>query len=384
MRNVSAPPRLISGSTLIAACTLALACTVADRQPAKWIVKATPETSIGETFGDDDYTFQLAGFARFLPGGRIVVADKGVLDVRIFGSDGTLEKRIGRRGQGPGEFAEIGGLWLTSKGAIALWDASHRRITTYNAQGDLLGTHRVTNYPEGGNLEILLGALSDDEIIIASLFPGEAGPQTTPDRWPLGRFGPDGEFKEKAGEVRGMWRYNRHPVPFSPMPHMIVYRDSVYVADGYEGEIAVRDLSGAAVRVIRLPQLKPPSAQAIWTALESKLRERKAGLYLEYLRDDRVPRENRYPQIAGLLVDDQGYIWVKAYDPFVDPIWLRSYPLWPAPGGEWRVIRPDGSIVATVRMPPGVRPLEIKGNRLLGVALDELDVQRIVVHTIQR
>lgn len=388
-------PRLqsvVASTLLVAWWLLVVASDLAGQQERRWNISAVPETEIGEAFGEDVYLFQSIASARFLPDGRIVVADKELLEIRIYGKDGKFQKRIGRRGQGPGEFSHIGGMWLTSRGMIAIWDARNRRITIYSSRGDRESMHRVLGNPAGGNLEVFFGSFGNDDVVLASLFSGRKVPGVNPDRWLLGRFGLDGDFRGPLGEVRGMWRFNGRSVPFSPMPASVVHRDSVYVADGYEGEIAVRDTRGVPVRTIGLPPVKEVPADAVWSSLEAQLRQPRkssskglATLHVAYLENKVVPRQNQFPQVGGLLTDDdRGYIWAKAYDPYKDAIWLRASPMWPAAGGEWRVIRPDGGFVATVRMPETVRPLEIRGNRLLGVASDSLGVERIVVHAIQR
>jgi hypothetical protein len=105
---------------------------------------------------------------------------------------------------------------------------------------------------------------------------------------------------------------------------------------------------------------------------------------MNLLESGEIPNHDRLPQIAGLITDDRGHLWVKSYNPQKDALSLKTYSMSPSPGGEWRVVRPDGAIVTTVRMPEGVRPLEIKGNRMLGVSTDEFGVERLVVHTIRQ
>lgn len=68
-----------------------------------------------------------------------------------------------------------------------------------------------------------------------------------------------------------------------------------------------------------------------------------------------------------------------------DSIWLREKgALWPAPGGQWRIVAPGGRLVAVVRMPGDVIPLDIRGNRLLGLTRGRLGVERVTVHEIRR
>jgi hypothetical protein len=168
------------------------------------------------------------------------------------------------------------------------------------------------------------------------------------------------------------------------MPYSAVHRGVLYLADGFGPDIVVRDTLGNTIRTIHAPPAKSVSADAVWSSLEKQMRQRKKALNLEYLQKDRVPRQNRFPQIGGILIDDQDYLWVKAYDPYMDSDWLKTYAMWPAAGGEWRVFRADGSLVSTVQLPETLRPVEIRGNLLLGVSSNELGVERVVVHRIRR
>lgn len=383
-------PRLLAAGCRLAGLGalwwLGVACERAERVEPRWGVTPEPEIEIGKVDGADPYLFESIRYARLLPDGRVVAADAGEPVIRVYGPGGEFLTEIGGRGDGPAEFRAINGMWLTSEGRIGAWDATRRRITTFGLDGELRSTHRVVVGSEipAGNLEVFLGAFGDDDVLLASLAFGDRGnaslDEPIADRWALARFGQDGELRGFLGEVRGMRRVRGQPLPFSPMAYAVVLRDSIYASDGYEAEIAVLDGSGARGRTIELPSA-PASPDEAWSALEAELRRRDHALYLQHLES--LPRTDEIPQVAGLLADDQGYIWAKVYDPSVDSIWLHDA-VRPAPGGEWRVLRPDGELVATVPMPENVTPLDIRGDRLLGVARDELDVERIVVHGLER
>ena len=353
-------------------------------QVPEWRLSRSPVLTIGELDGREAYLFKSVAGGRLLRDGRILVADRGFLDFRVYDQRGTLRARFGGRGRGPREFLHIGGFWFAGTDTIAVWDAENQRVTLFDSDGAYLRTVRVTGSPGGGNVEIAYGPVGRNEFILASLSFGPVSREAVPDQWALARFDLGGAFRGDAGTIRGMWRADRVPIPFSPIPHAIILRDSLYVADGYEPEITIRDARGATVRTIRVPQARNVSAAAIWSALEARLHEERKHLFIEYLEKEQVPRDSRFPTIGGLLADEDGNLWVKSYDPLSDAIWLKPNALAPASGGEWRVIRPDGRIVATVRMPNNVRPLHVRSNRLLGVAVDELGVERIVVHTILR
>ena len=327
--------------------------------------------------------FQSVLFGRLLPDGRAAVADVGGLFLRVYGPDGTRQAEMGGRGDGPGEFRSIYGLWLTPEGRIGVWDARSRRFTTFDPEGRLVDTHPVRAKGEVafGNLEVFLGAFRNGDVLLASLRLRLRSTEATPERWVLGRFSPGGEFRESPGEARGMWRAGRAPVPFSPVAWVAVREDSIWVADGYEPEFEVWTEGGDVVRTIELPWRVRPSGNP-WSELRAELRRRDARFHLELL--DEAPQTDEFPPVGGLLADDRGHLWVKVYDPSADALWLKPNALAFAPGGEWRVLGPDGEWVATVQMPDNLIPLDIRGNRLLGVARDALDVERVVLHAVVR
>lgn len=70
-----------------------------------------PELALAQTLGDDDGDGALSGEPRFLlrmSDGRYVTAEYPVATrIVLFRPDGRLDRVIGRRGEGPGEFEFI-------------------------------------------------------------------------------------------------------------------------------------------------------------------------------------------------------------------------------------------------------------------------------------
>ena len=364
-------------------------CGEFDPQSEALRISPEPLVEIGEMEGAEAYLFSSIGQAFLLEDGRLVVSDQGVNEIRVFGPDGIFRHTIGRSGEGPGEFSQVTGLWLTPDGLIGVWDRGNLRISTFRADGELVSTNRVRVEGEGEYSvppEVLFGSFGNGDIALASLEFG--GPPDTPgpvpDRWVLARFGPEGGPRGALGDLRGMWRLRGQPLPFTPLPRVAVLGDSLFAADGYEAGIDVRGPDGAIGRTIVLPTIdRAADTESAWSALEAELRARNRELYLGIL--ERLPRSDDFPQIGSLLADDQGLLWVKLYDVPGDALWLGHGPaMRPPAGGEWRLVRPDGEVLGTVRMPDGLSPLHITEDRLVGVQRDALDVERVVVHGLER
>lgn len=369
---------------VIAGCALtALLPTVrlSVQEPPTWTISSTA-VEMGDGAAED---FESVRYGRLLPDGRAVVADVGGLFLRIYAPSGTRLAQMGRRGGGPGEFQSIYALWLTPQQAIAVWDGRTRRFTSFAATGELVATQQIRQDAMAArNLELFLGTFSNGDLLLGDLRldrrpqPGEV----VPERWVLGRFSPAGEFRGAAGEVRGMFRTRRSPMPFSPIARAALRADSLWAIDGFDTELRISAPGGAAVRRIALPWTARRPPRDPWPMLEARLSENTKQFYRELL--DEAPRTDQLPMVGGLLLDDRGQLWVKEYEPTLDAIWGKGNALNIGPGGTWRVLGRDGRWLASVRLPDNLIPLDVRAGRLLAVERDELDVERVVVRTVVR
>jgi hypothetical protein len=296
---------------------------------------------------------------------------------------GARRAAFGRSGSGPNEFRWISGLWLTPQNAIAVWDGRLHRITTFDPRGTLLSTASVT--PDAktppGNLELFLGTFRNGDLLLGALRAERAGARgSIPEQWSLGRFRPDGSLQSRLAEIRGMWRQRQGPIPFTPVPRIAVFGDTIFVAEGFDPQIKVFAPNGSVARTI--PFNWQTRAQGDpWDLLQKEMERRNDQLKLQILRD--AERDDPFPRVAGLLADERGNLWIKEYNPNADALYLHNAnALQIAPGGIYRVLNPAGRLLATVRMPANLLPLDIRGDRILAVQRNEFDVESVVVRTI--
>jgi len=75
--------------------------------------------------------------------GEIIVADPSEAHVKVFRSNGSLLRVLGRKGEGPGEFFQPSGLRLTKAGQLHVLDPRVRRVSVFDAQYKFLRTIRL-------------------------------------------------------------------------------------------------------------------------------------------------------------------------------------------------------------------------------------------------
>jgi hypothetical protein len=65
-------------------------------------------------------------------------------------------------------------------------------------------------------------------------------------------------------------------------------------------------------------------------------------------------------------------------------VWLSDYEIGAAPDGptRWSVIAANGEWLGTVDVPDRFRILDVRGDKVLGVLHDEMDVQSVAVFTL--
>ncbi|MEX2466240.1 MAG: hypothetical protein WD995_04985, partial [Gemmatimonadota bacterium] len=151
------------------------ACSESTRPAASpsWTVAGTPTLQIGEQDGDARYLFDRITAVRLLPGGGVVVADRGRAAVSVYGGEGTHVATMGREGQGPGEFEWISYLGVLAPDTILVYDSSLYRATRFLLDGTFVDSRPIR--PEGGAPEVYVGTYANGDAAVASLVPPPRG-----------------------------------------------------------------------------------------------------------------------------------------------------------------------------------------------------------------
>lgn len=84
------------------------------------------------------------GEAALLDDGRLAAANAGAYEVLLFSGNGSIAARVGRHGEGPGEFAEVTAL-LATDGGFAVYDARLLRFTEFSETGEIASEVRLSS-----------------------------------------------------------------------------------------------------------------------------------------------------------------------------------------------------------------------------------------------
>ncbi len=113
------------------------------RPLAVWSLSSEPLLEIGVREGPEAYQLHRVTGSVRLPGGRILVANAGSRELRLFSPEGEFLRAVGADGEGPGEFRYPSKIRRLSADSILVWDRSLRRISFFDTDGAFLGARRL-------------------------------------------------------------------------------------------------------------------------------------------------------------------------------------------------------------------------------------------------
>ena len=159
-----------------------------------------------------------------------------------------------------------------------------------------------------------------------------------------------------------------YQLAFSPVISAAIAVDRIYVGQADRYEVRVHDPSGALEMIIRNSRPPEPIDREVIAALEEERdAQRRAATEraFEPARPASASVPEVFPAFRGLRTDAAGNLWV------------RRYALEDEPVQEWDVYDTGGRWIAVFSGPSHFRIREITGESVLGVYVDELDVQTV-------
>lgn len=348
--------------------------------PPVWTLASEPALAIGGLEADPDQELYEALYAIRLPDGRLAVANQGTEEIRFFGPDGSHLRTVGREGGGPGEFRDLWGLVRLPGDTLAAWDWTAKRLTLYDAAGDLA---RVVPAPNAeGFAPRLLGRLGDRRVAVSDGVQPDAIFAAGTGRWDdsvtiLSIDIDDGTIADTVGPFPGEERYASvgegrfwaRRLVFGRQDLLAVAAGAIHQADDRAGELRAYDSTGRLMRIIRTGAMARPVNDAALDRfradyLDGVAEDRQAE---ERRRLDELPVADRLPAFDGIFADRTGRVWVRLFDP--DRPETR----------RWILFDADGRAQRHLDLPHRFQPVDGGRNWALFHTRDDLDVERLVL-----
>lgn len=353
---------------------------------APLVIDTVPSLSIGEEVGDEAYQLHGVSDATVLADGRIVVANAGASEMRVFDAAGRFLARVGRPGAGPGEFAPFSPARLFQRrGELLASDPEPSRLHAYDSTLSLLGTRR---FPVSDDVPRpwLRDVLADGTWLATAYEGGGAlgGPPGSVIRatFALALFDAQGAFLRRFGSFEGGARYvhtvgevTHYPfLPLSASATVLAYGNEILAVRGDRPELELWDADGTLRTVMRWNRERLRSAEVYPRYREQAVAdlagagERERTLYGAFFA-----KELPLPEFAAMydhaVVDAARRIWVH-----------RARLPGEVGPNLWDVLDPSGRWLGAAATPRGVRPFEIGERHLIGLSRDSLGVERVVRH----
>jgi hypothetical protein len=322
-----------------------------------------------------------------LSDGRLVVPIQGQSVLRVFSPDGALQTTLGRYGQGPGEFEILVGAWARGD-TIEASDWGQLRIVRFLPDGS---TQEVSL--EGGpfNQQGAVPGTVGDGWAVGAIPTFSWGGR---DQWVASRFDRSGAYMGEMAQVEGMLRQRTDdgagPNPLSPVARFRVHGGALYVAETLDPSIRVYELGADSARVIRWDPGRPPAVDAAMRAAIDRAvasapadRAESQGKMMES-----YPLPDRVSVFWDFLVDDLGFVWVRPFELGKTGLYIMAQTRGalpsPGTGGDWLILSPEGVRVGTVSLPADLEPMQITRDAVVGIVRDELGVEYVRVHRVER
>jgi len=371
----------LQASPFLLAAALSAACSADTGQPnaaadtampRPWATGAVGTATLEATSGDDvflSYVWHLATDSR----GNVFVVDGGEAAIIALNPDLTHNRLIGREGEGPGEFGRSVQVQILPGDSILVWDSQLQRITVFPPESDEpayvqpLGTQ-----DRGFNVWKLTGTagyVARSSTAYMADGSDEGSTRTTVLRHVHeagGRVADETLFEYPASEAlvqRGEGFVSMAGHPFGRESFLGILGGN-RIAHASSDTLKVRILHlGGRVETALSHETSPIPVS------RRELEEAADGLndaFAQLLRDG-APYV--WPGLTGLVVDDRDRIWVgiRKAD--------RSTT-------EWAAFEADGTHQVSVDLPVEVDLYAVRGDRMVGVARDELDVPRVTVYRL--
>ncbi len=331
-----------------------------------------PSLSIGVLEGDEPHMLFAVRDATRLADGRIVVANGGSAELRFFDSNGSHLGTRGGRGEGPGEFRELGNVAPWPGDSLVAWFAPGWPISVFEGDGNYGRTFGINDgtrpwrfrpdSPTRDGLFLAVLAPEDADTLVLELRDDEGGVRSS-----LGTHPGSEPYLMHEGTDREMldWKvFGREPV-------WRVWGDLVAVGVSSRYEIKALEADGSLARIVR----REHNPRAVTSAeVDAHIEGRRFFSEASRREYRSVPVAEHFPAFTSIMSDALDHLWVREYD----------LPRQDRPAPLWTVFDSEGQVLGFVETPTGFSIYEIGADYILGKSVSELGVESVQLWPLER
>ena len=353
-----------------------------------WRLPAAPVITVG---GADQPDVELNRVGSLdLRDGRLLIANGDPPQLIVVDLNGTITRRLGRAGSGPGEFGRVG--WAAFLGdTVVAFDAGSRRLIGFLPDGKPVTFPPV---PSGGSGSLSLyldGRLACGNWLAPSSYGiGGGDSRTSPVRDTMyvtllspglervvQRLGPFlgvasmgffvGEGSARSGVV-GI-------SAFSPVTLSGVSDSMIYTMDTATPDLDLWDCRGQRRSRITVPiPERPVTPSAVERVKQKELAVSRVEMARRFV-DTRYSAANLprvFPRVRSIVSGPGGELWLEQYE--ADP----------EAASTWWVLALSGRVTARLQTPAGFRIKGVTRTHVAGVHYDADGVESIRVYRLSR
>jgi hypothetical protein len=343
-----------------------------DDPGARWVIDTVPRLDLTTTGAGPEHEFYRAVDGTVLADGRIVIANAGSSEVRVYDEDGRFLQAAGREGEGPGEFNQISVLGVLPGDTLAVFSWPDR----WTILAPDLSVVRMTNLGVRAWNPMTLGAREVATVeLFASMLEHEGGTGLIrPPAAVVKRDAGSGEVLdtlwsgpgyEELMVIEGERRLGMSPF-FGKGPAYDTHDGQLWVGASDAMTYRVIGADGSLLRIVQVPTYD------LTVTPEMMEREREG-----YLGADPSPRLRRLlgllpepdtrPAYRDFFVDSEGHLWAGG---------LRTRTNYDDPWA-FEIFGPEGEWLGSLEVPARFDLFEVGPDYLLGSRRDALDVEHV-------
>ena len=318
-----------------------------------------------------------------LSDGRIVIANGGDDELRIFDASGNWLESWGGRGEGPGEFSGLEYVDTWPGDSVVAWSGPGSSILVFDSEGNFGRSFKLepnTDSPFGRY--VFPAAVTGIGSILAGQDPSIFDRVVVEIRDAEGRLmsslgehpGVEHHRVESAtGSARMVMTYD---VIFGPTVAQVPWGDLIVHNRNSRYEIRAFAGDGTLARIVRRDHVAhAPTAEEIEAYIEEQASRYPDDLMAEQRKQyQSVPVAEYMPAFTSVIIDRLNHLWVEEYE----------LPGEKRPGSLWTVFDPQGRVLGFVETPDGLDIFEIGEDFILGRFKDEFEVEYVQVWPLER